>query len=131
MHTHLKTICKDEKPLKQLVHRMQELELNAISEIPIRAAKWYVLKTEHCTGPTLQHCFGIQYLPVFVGKRFLSCKKNDMANCCVLLKDGHVAIIENFVEMQSNPFFIGRLYQDQPDLFISSISSSRLDIFKI
>lgn len=63
-----------EKPLTQLVLRMQELELNAISEIPIRAAKWYLFKEEHCTGSTLQHRFGIQDRQVFVGKGFFSCE---------------------------------------------------------
>lgn len=34
---------------------------------------------------------------------------NDMANaiCCVLQKDGNVALIENFVEIRSDHFFIG------------------------
>lgn len=68
-------VRKSEKPLKQLVHRTQELELNVISEIPVSATKWYLFKKEHFSGPTLQHCFGIQFRQVLVGKRFLSCEK--------------------------------------------------------
>lgn len=126
---------KSSHPLQQLVRRMIEIEKNLIpDEVDVPDA-YYLMKCEHFDGPLVGNFVGVQYKKVFMGKRVLTVLRYEQGNCCVMLDDRTIVLIENIVERDGEPYIIGKSYEDVSDLFVlpSEIPfhSSVLDIFKV
>lgn len=121
-------IRKNDKPLEQIVCRINE-QNNYIS--PNLDAKQYnkpQLLNPHCNGP-LVNCHNYNQFSKVVFKNFLfTTKKPD--NCCCLL-DGSIIVIHNFASNNENSVVIGNKYETPKDFYTKPCKSSKLDIYEV
>ena len=127
-----KTIRKSQKPLHQYVRRVKEFELNQIANEDEGQEEWFIFKKQHYTGPVLQNFDeGNQFKQAFIGKRFLSRVRDDKANCCVLLNDNSVVVIENFLlDRNKKPHITGKTFTDPSDFLILLLFRLNLRFYK-
>ncbi len=126
---------KSEKPLQQVVKRLAELD-HTQKIYNVSETEGFVFKFEHNDGPVLKKLNGDekQYRQVNFKNFVLCATKRD--NCaakgdnCELLEGNLVVIIENFIEIGSKQFIIGRAFESLTNLYPEPFYSPGLDIYK-
>ena len=98
---------KCHKPLQQIVKRLVELLKVKLSnhQIHERNISKPRLIDEHDNGPMLPGFLGRQYKKYKIGDLLITCSS---PNSCVFLKNGLIVQVENFVEINSNRYIVGR-----------------------
>ncbi|KAJ1519049.1 hypothetical protein ONE63_011292 [Megalurothrips usitatus] len=123
LQTLKRMVRKGEKPLEQVARRYEEKKLKSSHTFD---KKEKLLSGLHCTGPLPPGCFNPQYS---------SFNKSDMkinlsaANCCCVLKDGSIILVENIAHSQDRqPVFVGKKFLVVKDLYSFPCSSQQLGI---
>jgi hypothetical protein len=129
----LKSMVREgEQPLHQISRRYGELKQRMRDSNPKKESEksGFHLSGLHNNGPLLLGCSNPQFSSLSeksIGQLNLS-----KANCCCLLADGSIVVVENFASSEQSAHsrvIIGRKYLSQSDLYTFPCRSSLLDIF--
>ena len=108
-------LAKSDKPLQQIVKRLNELMLNGLL-FPEEDEDDAFITTaeEHCNGPMISD--GRQFSKATFGHWQLTTKA---PNNCVIMKDETIVVIKNFVRTNTELFMVGRSFDadDITDFF--------------
>ncbi len=80
-------------------------------------------------GPVLHSCDGKQFKHLTY--KLLILKTDNKADRNVILKDGKIVQISNFVENAIGIQIVGKQFTTKKDLFRSPLQSTRLEIFSV
>ncbi|XP_045023256.1 uncharacterized protein LOC123467372 [Daphnia magna] len=120
-------IRKHEKPLPQVVRRLQEFANHMRLEVTTSSLGNPLLKRKHTDGPVPSGFRGQQYREVHL--RDFVLKSDSVKDCHVYLKDLDVVKVTNFFEVDSRIFFTGRKYVYRDNVFTLPCESSRFNVF--
>lgn len=126
LHSLLKSLRKNEKPLAQIVKRQSEYHKSISTE---EQSFYPQLLMEHTDGPLLPDCdLPVQQFKKVVFQNFiLKCKS--YADSCFLLKDNSIVMIENVIKHENNCKFIGKMFLNKTNFYEKPCPSSELGIF--
>ena len=119
---------KSEKPLKQIIKGLAELQQNSSPNVSTSDSKFH-FRVEHKNGPLLPLFInGSKQFGIVEYKKFtLTLKDGDN---CVLLHERVVVKIENIVELSCKPFIIGKNFRNLKNLYPHPFDSTDFDIFQ-
>ena len=110
-------VRRSNNPLEQLVNRIIEIRANQ-PEFPDKEFQFKnesQLSVNHFDGPVIRNLTGNQYKKLIFKKFRLTCKAPDN---CVVTKENHVVVIENFLEMNDSKItIIGRKFMNSKNFY--------------
>lgn len=122
-------LAKSDKPLQQIVKRLNELMLNGLL-FPQEDEDDAFITTaqEHCDGPTIGE--GQQFAKANFGHWQLTTKA---PNNYVIMKDETIVLIKNFVRTSTGLFMVGQSFDpdDIIDFFNVPLPSTSLGIYDV
>jgi len=124
-------VRKPQLPLQQVIRRLSEIEncQRIPDKVEKQASHSDELRRQHLRGP-IPPCFkqAVQYSEMVLSK----CKLNTgQRNGCVMLKNGSVVQIRNFVTTTSENFIIYNKFASSRDFFDYPMKSSKIDILQV
>ncbi|KAL6418178.1 hypothetical protein ACFW04_012295 [Cataglyphis niger] len=129
MQSIFKMICKNDKPLEQIVCRISEQNNYMNPNLNIR----HVLNKPHILNPhfngSLINCHNYNQFSKVVYEKFILTNK-EPDNCCCLM-DGSIIVILNFASNIKNTIIVGNKYKALQDLYTKPCKSSKLNIYKV
>ena len=108
-------VRKSAKPLQQLVNRTIEIRCNPPIQTVEKSPSVIKLLYVHNNGRMLNGLLGQQFSKVCFKELRLSCRS---PNNCVVMKNGEVVLIENFVEkIDGQVYFLGKKFLNSETLY--------------
>ncbi|CAH1170530.1 unnamed protein product [Phaedon cochleariae] len=133
MQTFKKYIRKGDKPLQQIVFRIDELNYahsssQSTSQVDQNVEIFPILCNEHCDGPLLNN----QYEKQFKLIKFenFSLGTTEPNNCCKI-NENDIVIIKNVLSHDNKVFIIGQKFLQIENFYTSPCESSDLGIFLV
>ena len=119
---------KHDKPLPQVIRRIQEIEKNSLQETN-KESGVTVLKKTHTNRPFLNSCNGKQFK--ILSYKSWTLKTDNAADRYVILNDGKVVQISNLVNNLTGIHIIGKYFTAKEDFYTSPLNSTRLEISSV
>lgn len=122
----LKTLIKSKaRALQQVIRRLHEESWTSESTFPAPDSLPQ-LSGQHSSGPVPPGFQGHQYAILRIEGTVL--KNNKMDNC-VLLKNGHIVLVANFLQSSTAISFCGQYFRKLNELYSRPVPSSQLFVF--
>ena len=126
LHQIKNLLRKHDKPLPQIIRRINEMQMNEMPVAISHMSPATVLSSKHIEGPIINQCDGIQFKMALY--RSWAIRTYTNSDCFVILNDSKIVKVLNIMKTKDGIILIGQYFKRLTDSFTFPLQSSALGI---